>query len=307
MGQILVHVDTGTAGLGNRLFPWARAEIFRHTHGGLEMLAPQWVRLKIGPLLRREKDLRYYTDLFTSRGYVRGIRRWWWLAIALRIPESEAKTALNDNARLLGRRLIVFRGMEGHYDPLAGHEEFLHRRLLEMLTKPNLQAVNQAPAPWIAIHVRRGDVKLVEQGQSWEPSMGWLGLPEGWYVRAVKQIRESAGWEVPVTIFTDAYENQIPQILSLPGVNLFPKNPAIVDMLAMAKARVLLPTTSSTFSMWSAFLGQMPIVFYPGKRLLQSSEAQKNIDTNTDGEIDQRARPILQSILAQSPGSENQS
>ena len=74
-----VHAAVGRTGLGNMLFSWARAEVFSHALS-LPMLAPQWVKPKVGPLLRGERDLRYYTSSFSSDGYVTGFNR---LAILL--------------------------------------------------------------------------------------------------------------------------------------------------------------------------------------------------------------------------------
>jgi hypothetical protein len=258
------------------------------------MLAPQWTKLKIGPLLRGEKDKRYYTDLFSSRSYVRGLRRWLWLATAARIAERDAEHAVG--ATESGRELAVFRDMQGMYEPLIGHQEFLHRRLLEIVTPRNRQLIDDSPAPYIAVHVRRGDVVVIDRGKAWDQSMGWLGLPEDWFVRAIAQLRALAGWEVPVTVFTDAYENQIPAILSLPSVTVAPQRPAIVDILVMATARVLIPTTSSTFSMWAAFLGEMPVVWYPGQRLLPASSVRLDVETSLEGDVDPAAQTIMRDL-----------
>lgn len=295
MGHLLVHSEVGTAGLGNRLFPWARAEVFRQKHG-LGMLAPGWIKLKIGPLLRGEKDKRYYTDLFSSKGYVRGLQRWYRLLTAKRIPEAQASEAL---ASKVSNGLIWFSGMEGIFDPILGHQQFLLRRMMEIVTERNRQVIQESAPPWIAIHVRRGDVRTIEHGKAWDRSMTWLGLPEEWYIRAIEQMRAWAGWDVPVTIFTDAYEHQIPKLLALRSTSIFPKNPAIVDMLVMSKARIILPTTSSTFSMWSAFVGEMPILFYPGERLVVHPKPEYNIDTTTDGDIAATAEPLIRDLLKQ--------
>ena len=47
------------AGLGTRLFPWARCVIFSHVNR-VPMLASQWVQPRVGPLLRGGIDLRAY-------------------------------------------------------------------------------------------------------------------------------------------------------------------------------------------------------------------------------------------------------
>ena len=73
--KIYAYPILGRGGLGNMLFPWARAEIFcRKT--GAQMLAPEWTRVKIGPILRGEKDKRTYMNHFDNEGYIAGIKKW---------------------------------------------------------------------------------------------------------------------------------------------------------------------------------------------------------------------------------------
>jgi hypothetical protein len=45
-----------------------------------------------------------------------------------------------------------------------------------------------------------------------------------------------------------------------------PVRAAITDLLALSQAKVLVGSGSG-FSMWAAFLGQMPSVWHPGQRL----------------------------------------
>src|SRR5260370_306045 len=63
------------AGLGNRLFPWARCRLFSFTNK-VPMLSPRWAQLKVGPFVRGEADRRLYFDLFKpGADDVRGIKR----------------------------------------------------------------------------------------------------------------------------------------------------------------------------------------------------------------------------------------
>src|SRR5438309_1148882 len=63
------------AGLGNRLFPWARCRVFSFA-SKVPMVSPRWTQLKIGPLLRNESDLRLYFNLFKpGADEVRGINK----------------------------------------------------------------------------------------------------------------------------------------------------------------------------------------------------------------------------------------
>ena len=46
-------------GLGNRLFPWARARVFASANE-IPMLAPRWVSPRIMPLFRKGAEIRPY-------------------------------------------------------------------------------------------------------------------------------------------------------------------------------------------------------------------------------------------------------
>src|ERR1700722_14924352 len=80
------------AGIGTRLFPWARCRIFSQLHGA-SMLAPRWIQPRIGPLLRGGIALNAYhrqillLGLFRRDGYITGFRRLWVSARAVRCEE----------------------------------------------------------------------------------------------------------------------------------------------------------------------------------------------------------------------------
>src|SRR5438132_7992509 len=127
------YADVGRTGLGNMLLPWARCEAFREQWGAA-MLAPPWTRPKIGPVLRRERDKRYYLGLFNKRTYVRGLARLRVLLTARRVPEEQFVPGEADGGRGgRGNTLVVFAGLGGMFEPLLPHRELLGRRRERML------------------------------------------------------------------------------------------------------------------------------------------------------------------------------
>ena len=50
---------------------------------------PAMVSPKLGPMLRRERDFRFYVGLFNSDSYVRGLRKWWIHRFSTKVGESE--------------------------------------------------------------------------------------------------------------------------------------------------------------------------------------------------------------------------
>ena len=270
--------DVGRNGLANMLLPWARCEVFCHLHQ-IPMLAPQWTQLKVGPLLRGERDKRYYWGLFDNSSYVRGLRRWWLLATCQRVTEAPRLSSSTD----LDKSIYVFKGLGRYFADLAGHSEYLHKRLTGILSKNSSQALRDSrPDRFIAVHIRRGDKPPLEFGMIPPAKTMHWAIPTEWYVRCIKQVQRVYGKEIPVIIFTDAQPGQISEVLKLPGVRLAPPNPAIVDLLLMARACVLITSGSSTFSMWSSFFGEMPSIWFPSQWREQTNWKHPEFECYTD-------------------------
>src|SRR5438552_6258041 len=130
--NVYAYADLGRTGLGNMFLPWARCEIFRQGWH-VPMLAPRWTAPKLGPLLRREKDKRYYLRLFKKDGYVKGLARLGVLLTARKIAESDFVPGVEDAVRGDRKTLVVFSGLEGMFQPLLGNRELIEHRLMEML------------------------------------------------------------------------------------------------------------------------------------------------------------------------------
>lgn len=296
--RLYVFPDLGRAGLGNLMVPWARAEIFRHTHA-LPMLAPRWTRLKIGPLLRGERDLRMYTGLFNTQGYIRGLQRQWILRRARVIPEAQALDALRDAKPSDPTTVLQFEGM-GSGNMLAGmleHRDLLRRRIREMLTPRIRQQLDQAPIDFeVAAHVRRGDKPTLAFR---EPMKGWnFGMSDQWFINVINNIRAAAGREVKVKIFSDAPADRLSAILAIPGVTLAPPRPSIVDILLLSKAKVLIPTGFSSFALWSVFFGSAAAVWYPGTiNVVNPNRPGWDSEADLDGNITQPAQSAIREAL----------
>lgn len=304
---VYAYADVGRTGLGNMLFPWARAEVFRWRHG-VGMLAPRWTQPKIGPLLRGEKDLRYYTGLFRSAGYVRGVRRAWVLARGRRVAQEAAEAFMASAAsRGGGTSVVVFKGWEGWFAGLEAHRELVSRRLHEILS-PRVRRMLEAddgggPGGVIAAHVRRGDKRTLPYRAAFAGDAGTT-IADEWYIGAIESVRAALGEAMPVRVYSDAKEGQIDAILRLRGVTRSPDAPSIVDIVRMSRARVLLTTAGSSFSAWSFYLGAMPTVFYPGTRLdLIPGRPELGVETNLDGALNaEAARAVARGVRSHEAG-----
>jgi hypothetical protein len=234
------------AGLANRLFCWARCQVYADRHG-LPMLAPQWTQIKLGPVLRREKDWRWYTGLFRpAPGQVTGVRRWWVRRAVPAVPEPADLSAPPPAA---GR--VLFEGMGEQFGPLHGHHAAVRAALLAAC-RPRWAAVGTAPPPApIMMHVRRGD-------------FGAMGTPLDWFVSTLQAVRRAAGRDVPAAVLSDGRPDELAALLAEPAVTMSDNGSALGDLLALSRARVLIGSGGSSFSLWAAYLGQMPGLLPPG-------------------------------------------
>lgn len=231
------------AGLGNMLFPWARCVIFcRQT--GARMLAPNWRKMRIGRYLRREQDKRRYGRLFVTGECVTGAERVFVILTSRHRSESELRTGWVPT----GRELIRFDLLRDFFAPLRGSEQLVHAEITR-ITREEL--LPRTPSePFIGVHVRLGDYP-------------WR-LPLEWYADAVASLRAQLGG-LRVRVFSDGANEELGPLLRLPDTERVRGQSAITDLLDLARACCLVPS-SSTFSLWASYLGRVPAVWRPGCR-----------------------------------------
>lgn len=277
----------GRPGLGNMLFPWARAEVFARRYSA-RVIKPAWNTIRLGPYLRREPQKRDYLGFFNGLDHVRGIAKLVCLSRAERVPESKVAALAPDGLDRGKPCVVCFQGLGDYFAPLLGEQDFVRRRLWQM-TRPALRATG---APYgerfIAMHIRRGD--LTRQGLT-QDKLGALGAYTSteWFTamaRAVRRRRELD--KMPIVLFTDGAEHEVSDVLRLYNIRLHPAGAAIADLWALAHGSLLFASGYSTFSMWASYLGGMPTVYAPGKIQQQVQIGRPTpleIELAADGEL----------------------
>lgn len=245
-------------GLGNLLFPWARCVVASHKRH-LKMIAPTWPQICPGAILRRESDKRSYYDSFhTPDGQVHGIRRLWLLATLPRYPEE------CDNEPSGG--IICFRGNRGHFAPILEDAQFVRQQILTIVRRCHQDACRVCFRRSISVHVRRGDFRTPSNSNDIYSGCNGVRIPLSWYVDIVSRLRHLVRGDIPVFVFSDGSDEELGDLLAIPGIQRLGFGSAIADLIALSRANVLVASGSS-FSMWASYLGRMPVIWHKGQML----------------------------------------
>ncbi|MBP3554313.1 MAG: alpha-1,2-fucosyltransferase [Clostridia bacterium] len=264
----------GGAGLGNILFTYARAVVYAQKHPNTQVIWPTWLSLKLGPILRREKDKRFYHDLFRNHsGYINGVKKSAILLTKKRISEKEALENPD-----FDERVIEFEGFVEAFTPIMHDSKAVYDDLVKNLAKKNEKAVSFDGKKAICMHVRLGDFTRV----TWEEVLQGKhcsSIPIEWYVNMAKDLRRIVGEDVKIYIFSDGTDEELQPLLALPNVERKTFGTAIGDILALAQSGIFVASGSS-FSMWARYLGRMTTIMFPNQvkqEILQEYDNGKEI------------------------------
>jgi hypothetical protein len=256
------------AGLGNELFPWAKAFLASQALGA-RLLHPAW------GLNQRN----YHCDFGTSRLdwlLQRGIR---FAMPTFQFDESaylatgkdDYQQAVNEFAiteGLSGRRHFVFvtSGMWGGFQAICKARVFVLSELLKAR-----RAVENFHATMgevhtgnvlIAVHIRRGDFLNINADDDYCGRFN-VALPLEWYLKTCESIKRGCGGKVQFLLLTDASQETVQPFIDAfePLTTCHLRQTACSDLLLMAYADCIVCSVSS-YSMWGAFLSNAPYIWF---------------------------------------------
>ena len=257
---------TGRFGLGHGLLAWGRSAVWAKKNNAT-LIAPNWLQLRVGPYLRRERDKRFYYKLFQSGQQVGGMRR---IALLLRANRLRVEqfASLPEQDHRARDTIVEFHNAVGdneakYFHEIFGHAQLIHAALLDM-TKGRYRP-HSIKQSHIAVHIRGGDFSTAATPSQLLNGGHNLRLPIEWYVEMLQALRNAIGVEVPVIVYSDCADAEIASVLQLPNSTRSSNTQSITDMLAMAQATVMI-SSGSGFSRWGSYLGQVPRICYPGQR-----------------------------------------
>jgi len=255
--SILTTFRISGGGLGNILFPWARALVFAHRQNR-ELIPPVWTSLKIGTFIRHEKDKRLYRDLFIAPSLIQRLLRFYLLSFSSKQYETDPEFS-NDT----GSKIIVFRGMGSLFRDLYNEQSLVKTELLKIVHPAQLEAIRNFYGGGINVHIRLGDFSIPENEQELRSGAWNYRIPMKWYLVIINRLIQHLKYPIEINIFSDGEDEELKEILELPNARRRFFGSSIADLLALSRAKVLIGS-GSTFSMWASFLGQVPSIWFPG-------------------------------------------
>lgn len=246
-------------GLGNLLFPIARALIGQQELGG-SFVMPTLRQIKIGPVLRRERDKRTYGDVFRHRDW-REMRRWLDARLARKVDEEIHLVS--------GRVTRCYTGLGRQFHDLAGHSAMV-RRFLEQRSQVPVSSDRYD----VAIHVRLGDFTSPVANAANQNAR----IPLDWYRDAVALAMETLGRNhIRGVLFTDEDPQRVIEELGLAGFSPEPPGNALTSMLALGRTDFLIGSRSS-FSLWGRYLGAQAAIWPAGFDLARCAPVEAGRD-----------------------------
>ena len=242
------------AGLANRLFVWARGYVFSQSHG-IPLYVHGWANVNVSPFLRRDRSFRFYYPYFFQQTNYLGYhyrRALSWFGVDRFRPEP---SELSQEVEMQAKAAWVFRGIpwwEDYFVALRGYESVIREGFFRLVKPHVVELADRQMKPEISLHIRRGDFRIARDMTGNE-----------YFIQAVQEIRKAVGEHLSVTVFSDAEDNEIADVLSLPSTVRHPRINDVSDMIVMSRSKVIVTSLHSTYGYWAGYLSDAAIILDP--------------------------------------------
>lgn len=256
----LVVFRAPRVGLANMLITWSRAVVFAKLNN-LPWRSYGWSAFRPGPWLRGEARKRLYHGIFRSN------MNWLNVAateIAIRRDRKilfDPEPAMTD----IKEQLVVFRRFPKGPDFFAGlqqHTEIIKQEFSDLMTAETHEAIARQEPVAIACHIRRGDF-IAPSDPRYSLGGKYCQTPIQFFLDSVVAIRQQAGEDLPVTLFSNGHPDELQDLLALPRVSLAAPNSDIVDLVRMSRSDYLITSAWSSYSYLAGYLSETTILRLP--------------------------------------------
>jgi len=260
MRKSLVVAKLPNAGLGNKMFVWAKALIYAKQKN-CPFLTYGFSSVHIGPLLRKQKVKRFYLEQFKFSLNLLVLFQYLFKNLFSTRYHEPSFPAINDSKD----GLFVFSKVphwSDYFSTIRDHRNLIKKEFPNLLSQRVYNKIKEIPAPVIACHIRCGDFRILQKNENFK-DVGGVRTPLDYFVKTISTLRSIAGETLPVTIFSDGYEDELNEVFALEKVGLFSPQEDVVDMLVMSKAEYIITSAGSTFSEWAGFLSNAVLILHP--------------------------------------------
>ena len=234
------------AGLGNKLFVWAKAYLHAKNNK-INLLTFGLNDFSIGPILRRENVKRFYLGQFKTNSFSSffhsKLLSYFDTSRITRFDEIPHWSNYFETIR--DQRTMVIEGFSN---------------LLSRSTSKELAQVNIYPE--IGVHVRLGDFKALQQGTDFK-NVGATRTPFDYFITTISRLRNHLGENLKVSIFSDGYAHELSSLLQLNNVEYVSPRKDVIDLLLLSRSKYIITSAGSSFSEWAGFLSNAPIILHP--------------------------------------------
>ena len=240
-------------GLGNKLFPWARAKIYAKENG-VPMLRQRWVSIRGAGVTRGGIDyMNFLRKIYLFDNFRNDADE----VSALNKPSGAVvvRSLLEAKNLSQNRGTVVFKwDAEHNFSELAAHHGHIVNKI-HAITKDKWKASvdNLTRESHIGLNIRCGNDFAPQS----DTSSTYRKTDILWYVEALAKLR-ARNIKNPAFIVTDGPASILGNFKGIANVHYIQTGAAIADLLLLSRASILLGCGPSSFSAWAGFLGGMP-------------------------------------------------
>jgi hypothetical protein len=259
-GFVIIKIPTwGAVGLGNMMFVWARGVAFAKKNK-LQYHTTTWFKFFyiLRSYLIGRKDVRNYYPYFNRQlnftKYATSKLPW---VTKIVEPDFEISVENKDEAAYIFNKIPNW---SNYFKDIKAYRNDIINEFYAMLSKTIINDVNAQQIPIIAVHVRLGDFQPLNNNTLFK-NVGNTRTPLSYFILLIEKIRKINGENLRVAIFSNGNIDELNPLLSLPNTYLSNNSKYdITELILMAKSKLLITSAGSTFSYWSAFLGDIPVI-----------------------------------------------
>jgi hypothetical protein len=252
------HARLPNAGLGNKLFVWAKAYMFARLNN-IPLRVTGWLQFQKAPVLQG-LDFRFYWNYF-KRVDEAGRRTSHYAARHYRvISERPVERGAIESGVIYAYSEVPH--WSDYFGDIREYRDQVRSALLEMLTESRVRELGRHQPPVIAANIRMGDFKKLQPNENFA-KVGNVRTPLAYFRELIGNIRKVHGTPLAVEIVTDGSARELGELLELPNIAMAPSRSKIVDILTMSRCKILLCSASSTFSYWAGFLSECALILHP--------------------------------------------